>query len=255
MTVPAIIAINKDERFQHLSHAPIIEAVIDIRVRPTTTSDETAMKSQLDPTLNGYHFLDSVIQEQITMQSGSAHIEQSWKGLRYRSADEKYIAQFHDNRFIFSRLKPYESWDRFYDEGMRLWSSYIELAKPASIQRIGLRYINRIQLPVNELFFENYLHPAPATPKDFGLPFLNFLHQDTFVVPGHPYAINITKTIQPPKIQDLQGLSLILDIDVSTNQELDFDMDLLEQRLMDMRWLKNKVFFNSITDKTMKLLS
>lgn len=253
MIAPAILTINKDERFRHLPNAPIIEAVIDIRSRPTALFDESTMKSRLDAKLDGYHLLDLIFQEQTAMQGGMSHIEQNWKGLRYRSADEKYIAQFHDNRFIFSRLEPYQSWDRFYYEGMRLWSNYIELAKPSDLQRIGLRYINRIQLPVNELHFEDYLHSAPTTPKDFNLPFLNFLHQDTFEVPGHPYAINITKTIQPPKTQDNQGLSLILDIDIFTNQEPDFAMDLLEQRLIDMHWLKNKVFFGSITDKAMTL--
>ena len=197
------------------------------------------------------------IQHEVNLQGGAPSSpiisELGWKGLRFQSGDKKHIVQFNRDGFVFSRLEPYESWQRLYDEGMRLWHVYVDLAQPVEVHRIGLRYINRIRLPPDELRFEDYLQPAPEPPKGLDLPFNGFLHQDTLAVPDHPYAINVIRTIQPPGAPGVQGLSLILDIDAFTTQGFELDEVALKQRLLEMRWLKNKVFFGSVTETALKL--
>lgn len=254
------LTINISERFQHLPRAPIVEAVIDIRARAVTALEEALVKPQLEAKLSGYQFLGSQreIEHGFTLEGdkppGLMIRDLGWKGLRFQSADKKHIAQFNRDGFVFSRLEPYESWEQLYEEGMRLWSVYIELAQPVEVHRIGLRYINRIQLPPDELRYEDYLEPAPMPPKGLDVPFHGFLHQDTIAVSGHPYAINVIRTIQPPGAPGIQGLGLILDIDAFTTQGFELDEALLEQRLLEMRWLKNKVFFGSVTPNALKLL-
>lgn len=253
------LVVNTDESFEHLPHAPIVEAVIDIRARSSVMLEETVLKPQLEAKLSDYQFLDfqQQIQHDLSFQENvtpSAIIRNlGWKGLRFQSADKNYIAQFNRDGFVFSRLEPYQSWEQLYDEGLRLWRVYVELAQPVEFHRIGLRYINRIQLPPDVVQFEDYMEPAPVPPKNLSMPFHGFMHQDTLAVPEHPYAINVIRTIQPPPIQGIQGLSLILDIDAFTTQEFELDEAALERRLLEMRWLKNKVFFGSVTPKTLKL--
>lgn len=46
---------------------------------------------------------------------------------------------------------------------------------------------------------------------------------------------------------------MILDIDVFTTEPI-VNQDLIGQHLTKMRWLKNKVFFGSITTKTLELI-
>lgn len=247
--------INIDEEFEHLPRAPIAEAVIDIRTRPAVVLEEGVLKPQLEAKLSGYQFLDSqreiAIQHQVhpvgDAPPSSVIRDLGWKGLRFQSPNKKHIVQFNRDGFVFSRLEPYETWQKLHDEGMRLWKDYVELAQPIEVHRIGLRYINRIQLPPNELRFENYLEPAPVPPKGLDLPFHSFLHQDTLGVPGHSYAMNVIRTIQPPRAQGTTGFGLILDIDVFTTQGFELVAATLERRLLEMRWLKNKVFFGSVT--------
>jgi len=253
------LSINIEEPFQHLPLAPIVEAVIDIRARAVTVLEESLVKPSLEAKRSGYQFMDSQreIEHKFTLEGGKPPglmiRDLGWKGLRFQSTDKKHIAQFNRDGFVFSRLEPYQSWQQLYEEGMRLWHVYVELAQPIEIHRIGLRYINRIQLPPDELRFEDYLQPAPEPPKRLDLPFHDFLHQDTLAVPGHPYAINVIRTIQPPGAPGVQGLGLILDIDAFTTQGFELDEALLEQRLLEMRWLKNKVFFGSVTPNALKL--
>jgi uncharacterized protein (TIGR04255 family) len=261
MTAIAKLVINTTEAFRYLPHAPIVEAVIDIRARSTTVLEEATLKPQLEAMLSEYQYLDSMqhiqIQHEVNLQDSAPTSpiirEMGWKGLRFQSDDKKHIAQFNRDGFVFGRLEPYESWVRFYEEGMRLWSMYVELAQPVEIHRIGLRYINRIQLPPDELRFEDYLVSAVKPPKGLDIPFHSFMHHDTLAVPGHPYAINVIRTIQPPGAPDIQGLGLILDIDAFTTEGFELDETILEQRLLEMRWLKNKVFYGSVRPKAVKL--
>lgn len=255
------LAIDIAESFRHLPHAPIVEAVIDIRARPASVLEEAVLKSRLEGKLSGYRFLDSMqhvqIQQQVNLRGGASVSptmrELGWKGLRFQSDDKKYIAQFNRDGFVFSRLEPYQSWQQLYDEGMRLWRVYVELAQPAEIHRIGLRYINRIQLPPDELRFGDYLEAAPVPPKGLDLPFHGFMHQDTLSVPDHPYAINVIRTIQPPNVPSGMGLGLIIDIDVFTIKGFELNEAAMKQPLLEMRWLKNKVFFDSFTPNALKL--
>lgn len=259
MSAPGIVDIKIKETFEHLPSAPIVEAVIEIRARATRALEESSFRSALEPRLSGYGFLDSLrgFQGEVRIEGGKPPVQQvselGWMGLRFRSTDGKHIAQFKRDGFVFSRLEPYVTWEQLYGESERLWVVYKELAQPSEAQRLGLRYINRIKLPPAELAFEDYIQPAPSTPHKLDLPFEGFMHYDTLAVPGHPFAINIIRTVQRPSGTVDVGVALVLDIDVFTTQSLDVDDGFFRQRLLEMRWLKNKLFFGSITQKALDM--
>jgi uncharacterized protein (TIGR04255 family) len=255
----ANLEINLEEGFQNLLRAPIVEALIDIRARSSVPLDEASLKPQIEAELINYEFLDShqELQHEIKLEAGqppSQIIRLDWKGLRFRSFDKKHVAQFNRDGFVFSHLEPYQDWQQLHSEAMKLWQIYLKIVKPIAIDRLGLRFINRIQLPIGELQFDDYMESAPQPPKGLDMPFAGFMHQDTLIVPGQSYVINITKTIQPPAVDEHSGIAVILDIDVLTTQghELD-DGTELSRHLLEMRWLKNKVFFGCITDKALNL--
>jgi len=247
------LKIDIAERFQHLPHAPIVEAVIDVRARAEGSWEEEAVKSQVSAKLPNYSYLDSQRTYETEIKLAPEKPEQVFrdlgcKGVRFRSKDERQICQFNRDGFVFSRLPPYEDWEKLYGEAMRLWQVYSDIARPTQLQRLGLRFINRIELPSGELRYEDYIQPAAEPPRLLQVPFHGFLHLDTLAVPGHPYVINVIRTIQPAPDQPL---AVILDIDVFTAVALDLDPRAMAQRLLEMRWLKNKVFFGSITDKAL----
>ena len=259
MSTLQAVDIKLDEKFENLPHAPIVEAVIEIRARGSEALEETSLRTNIEPKLAGYVFLDSLreYQGEVKFEGGKLSSQQvqdiGWKGVRFRSTDEKHIAQFNRDGFVFSRLEPYLTWEELESEGRRLWNIYKDLAQPVDIQRLGLRFINRIKLPPGELLFEDYIQPAPTSPHGLELPFHGFMHKDTLAVPGHPYAINVIRTIQQLNGGMDGGVALILDIDVLTTQAFDLDNAVLAQRLLEMRWLKNKAFFGSITEKALKM--
>jgi uncharacterized protein (TIGR04255 family) len=257
MNAPGNVRIDVTERFPHLPNAPIVEAVIEVRGRAEEPWEESAIQTQLKKQLPDYPQVAShrEFQHEVKMAPGQEPqqtlLDLGWKGLRLQSADKLHIAQFNRDGFVFSRLRPYESWEQLIDEGMRLWKIHREIARPSEVQRLGLRFINRILLPPKYVDFEDYLKAPPKPPDGLDLPFHGFFHNETLAVPGYPYAINIIRTIQQPQPPDHDRIGIILDNDVFTVGSFEFQQEELERRLAEMRWLKNKAFFGIISDKAL----
>lgn len=258
MSVLGTITIDLAEPFPHLPHAPIIEAVIEVRVRAEVPWEEEAIQAQIKAQLPDYPQVDShrEVRQEVKLAPGQESqqtlLDLGWKGLRLRSSDNLHIAQFNRDGFVFSRLPPYESWEQLVSEGMRLWGIHREIARPAEVQRLGLRFINRILLPPKYMDFEDYLKAPPKVPNGLDLPFYSFFHKETLAVTGHPYAINIIRTIQPPQPPEHDRIGIILDNDVFTMEPFEFQQEILERRLAEMRWLKNKAFFGIISRKALR---
>ena len=119
---------------------------------------------------------------------------------------------------------------------------YVEFAEPLEVQRLGVRFINRIAMHELE-DVDQYLEVPPKCPASLQLPFREFTYQNRLDVPGHPYNLNIIRTIQQPTPPQTDGCWLILDIDVFTTKKVDRDEAILNDYLTKMRWLKNKAFF------------
>ncbi len=246
-----------DDRFPHLSRAPIAEAVIEIRARATTSWDEESVRTALSKRLTEYPqmFPRRQIQQQMVVRGNRAEHQVSdagWTGLEFRSANGKQVARFDRDAFSFARLRPYQRWEKFEEESLRLWGIHCAISAPADIQRVGLRFINKIQTPAGRIDVNDYLVGGPQQPEGLPLQSVGFIHRDMIAVPGSEYNGNITRAIQrPPNAQS--GPILIFDIDIFTVQPAGMDEQLLRRRLADMRWLKNKIFFGSITPKTKEL--
>jgi uncharacterized protein (TIGR04255 family) len=163
------------------------------------------------------------------------------------STDNKlYIAQFTRDGLVFSRLRPYNDWESFSAEARRLWRIFIELAAPSRVERLAVRFINRITgATLNNL--KDYLEEPPTCPSS--LPLSGFMYQSTFKVPDRPLEIGVVKMIQPALPVLPQEPGLILDIAVATNSPIACDEQVLDGILPEMRCLKNRIFFELLTRK------
>ncbi len=203
--------IDLSESFEHLPNAPIVEAVIHWRARAEKKLDAAVLLEQLKTRLPAYP--NSQRQQEIGVDAeigpdGAAlHQPHHWHGFRLEDVDKLHVAQFTRNGFIFSRLKPYENWERFEAEALRLWHVYCELAEPSEVQRLGVRFINRIT-PVEPDQLAELLAIPPRSSESMELPLKGFMHQYTFDIPDHPYNLNVIQTIQPPSPPKWNRLAL-----------------------------------------------
>ncbi|MFH1421997.1 MAG: TIGR04255 family protein [Planctomycetota bacterium] len=249
--------IELNEEFPHLSKAPIIEAAIEIRIVPHTKWDESTIINELKQRFPDYPKIEPLKLTKIQISPSANQKNQSFDlgcvGFKLHSGDNLNIVQFNKGAFIFSRLKPYVNWEPFCQEAFRLLTIYHDLFKlglETKIIRIGLRFINRISIKHNNVKLADYYQYPPESLKNTGWPLSGYLHHDVMQIPDTDYSVNLIKTIQ--NIPDEIGL--ILDIDVFTQPQFQYNDSKLINYLEEMRWIKNKIFFSSITDKVLSEL-
>ena len=83
---------------------------------------------------------------------------------QFSSEDEKAFVQVGPNLLIVNQLRPYRGWDVFSKMVAKILGAYSDVAPPAKIARIGLRYINRIEVPQQTVQIIDYLLTYPAVP-------------------------------------------------------------------------------------------
>jgi len=246
--------INLSEKFPHLSKAPIVEAVLDIRVVPSVKWDETSLQNELKQRLPDFPKVEALREARYQLTPGKPDnpvVEDfGCVGFKFHSKDNLHIAQFNKGAFVFSRLKPYEDWGQFSREALRLWAIYCELLKPNEVRRIGLRFINRIAITQATIELSDYYKYPPESLKELNWPLAGYLHHDVMQVPETSYAVNLIKTVQ-----NVPGeIGLLLDIDVFMQNRFEYNELRIIECLEEMRWVKNKIFFGSLTEKLIQEL-
>ncbi len=241
---------------EHLNNAPIVEALIDIRVK--LPSDINVAKLQaLHPLVDElYPQVQELKKGSVTIKAGEAfeaatgdirHI-----GYRYFSKDKKQILQSRLDGFTLSRLKPYETWDALREEAERLWQLYVSIASPEVITRVALRYINRIEIPFSSLKdFGEYLTALPQIPPELPTEISSFLTRLVMPEPALGATAIIAQALEPVINQDI--VPVILDIDVFKEGEFDIDSKEAWDTIDKLRNFKNDIFFKSITEQTKEL--
>lgn len=242
---------------EHLPNAPIVEALLDVRIETPENVDQEMLAS---------------FQARLGNRYPTKQIKRSWSGAvelkadappvvatsggpigyQFLSPDGKQVVQARKDGFSFSRLRPYTNWTTFSKEAQDLWKRYADLVRPKKVQRIALRYVNRMELPLPLASFREYVltgpEIAPELPQDLSSYFFRAVipRQD-----AEAFAIitEATEQVEGPKAV----LPLILDIDVFRRGAFTVAAEKLWPLFDKLRDLKNEFFFASITDKAKEL--
>lgn len=250
MNRPGRFNIDGDRDFPHLAHAPIVEALIQWQASPSQSLDREELKKQLGGRFSGYALhVQQHVEAALSASAEGVETRQRtrWGGFRLTSGDEKYVCQFLPNGILFSRLAPYENWSTFAAEALRFWAGFVELAAPVAVERMAVRFISQMELKEGENAAD-FVKETPGLPESLGLRPDTFFRQDIMEVPDYPYRVRLVRAIQGREPPIVPRRSLIVDIDVFTTQPTKVDQAAIDQRLKEMRFLKNFVFFNFVKD-------
>lgn len=245
--------------YPHLTNAPITEALVDINAKFTPNIDLELLEKI-------FHETESEYPEKKTRfsWSGSFKIEpkkvpslQESKGgpdgYILTSKDKLNMLQLRLNGFSFHRLKPYNNWKEFQGNAKRLWEKYKVITNPYVITRIALRYVNRIEVPGENLNLKGFLNTAPNVASDLPQDISSFLVR--IVIPFTRMNANAIISVTKDKYDEINNVTpLIFDIDVFKDLELNPTGNEIWQHLGDLRSIKNDIFFKSITSKTMEIV-
>lgn len=186
---------------------------------------------------------------------GSATLTQLSQGYRLQSLDQsEVLLAFHDG-FAVARLAPYVGWEHLRDLTKTAWSLWRKAISNSTPKRIGVRYVNRIDIPLDnsaKIEIDDYLNFSPRVPKYSKYPLVGFLAQATSPTDVEHWSVSTTSYVLSPA--PLLGfVSVVLDIDVFRTDELPPREGDLWECIESVRSLKNTIFEACITDASRKL--
>jgi uncharacterized protein (TIGR04255 family) len=241
---------------QHYTRAPITEALIDIHVRlPESTTLETLSRfAEAEPDYPNRGGQANIHWELAVSENAdiSTSASNTPLGYAFRSSDERRVVQARLNGFTFNWLKPYESWDALASEARRLWTVYRQLTHPEAVTRIGVRYTNRLELPLPLGDFREFLRTYPEVSADM-LPGLSgYFMQLQNPQPDLDAMLILTQALLPQT--DLQSVPVLLDIDLFQERNVPQEDDEIWKLLHRFRGRKNETFEACITNRIRSLI-
>lgn len=240
-------------------HPPITEAVIQIRVKndidqKTLEKIANKLKRNYYPNLKQTDKIDvNVMQNQ---SDTSAEINRKFEDYRLSSDDQADIVILQSNSLIISRLAPYPGWDVFHERFSLVWKIWKRIVKKQDIDRVGVRYINRIDIPTNEsdkINIHDFLNFYPNDCIFTDIPMTDYFIQINKKTSNPLWSTTIISTQQPSPL--IKTISLLLDIDISRTQEMPLNDEGLLLMLMEAREIKNQIFKQCVTYKTEELFN
>ncbi len=235
-------------------NAPIIEAILDIRVilAPGVSIEvfdgfyET-IKPKYPLRKNKMHFEAS-----FNLGPKGALVEKKIDTLEGYLFDSKEgrIVQARLNGFTLNKLRPYQNWASMKQEAKELWNLYWSITKPLKISRIGLRFINRIEIPLPIDNFQEYFVTFPNLSSEIPQGIASFFMRLVIPKPEIEATSIIIETME-----DEQGgkLPIIFDIDVFIEKDYIGNEERMWSDFDNLRFFKNEIFFRSLTEKTKEI--
>ena len=239
-------------RIRTLANAPIREALIDLRCELPEDQDAELL-ARFDAAHRG---IESEFPEKEKNYAANVSAElkegtdpavaatAALRGYNFRNSEGDKIVQFRLDGFTFNKLRPYTKWAQLRAEAETLWTKYRSLLSEVRVGRVGVRYINEIQVPPGVGFETIFVEPL-RQPLGFGqgrvresLERLQVSSHDTFE------RTIVTRLAR----EERAGFAVIFDIDAfAVAPDGAFEDCEAWARIDELRNRKNEIFFSSLT--------
>lgn len=240
---------------------PVIEAVVDIQIASREAPDLGAIARVMQENRDEYPKQDTLVTASVTVDPSASMATQASQqviGFRYATAASDAITQMRVNGFGFSRLAPYpkDGWEEWAPRAKALWGKYAASVQPHAVTRLGVRYINRILVPVGE-------DGETARPEEFFLtrpeiaaslsPVRDFFMRLELIQPGiEDGGLTITQAVMAePRAP--HAVPILLDLDVHRRVSLNPHDDAVWAILEELHERETDAFEACITDQTRRL--
>lgn len=233
--------------------APITEAVIELRIGHDA---ELAALEKIAHRLKPHYARSEPMRQVgfvIDNTGGSVSMQEDATGFRLSSDDQADIALLSQRFLTTARLPPYPGWEALRDRAKSNWAEWRSLTPSHPIVRIGVRFINRIDIPTldEKINLDDYFNLQPRSDA-FQATLAGFLVQVRFPTYRPNWIAGITTTpLQPSPVPG--SSSIILDIDISRETDIPMHPDKLWPIVDEARTIKNDLFERALTEKTKAL--
>ncbi len=161
------------------SNPPIIEAVCEFRFTPDTEWDLTIPGFIYEKLNTDFPHKEERAVQEVTISGGPKGIEQQMRTTQrmvFLTNDKKTLIQVGPHRLAVNRLKPYPTWAGFKPQIAKAFSALTDtLEEVRGLERIALRYINRIEIPSESVDLDDYFEFRPFLGKELPQHMISFI--------------------------------------------------------------------------------
>jgi uncharacterized protein (TIGR04255 family) len=233
---------------------PIVEAVLEVRFGESPLDDKVMerLSKRFSERYPAPHQPSNNVG--VELSGTMLRVTQQNLGFKILSTDGGFTVSIGRNALGTSKNAPYGGWDEFIGEVRNNWSDWEKVVGWKEVSRIGVRYINRIDIPYSPTGItqlEDYFGFTVDVPESLG-PLANFaINAEMPMTEKIKVVINHAATPSPL----VQTNSFLLDLDLAIEQALPTSEKALWEAIEGLRSVKNTVFEACITDRTRELFS
>ena len=230
------------------ANPPVTEAVIEFRFKPKpgfSVEDIDRCTEQVFGTNLGRQILRDV-ESQIFVADSKYETQATNIGFKLQCESSNTVLQLRLDRLVYSKLAPYTTWEEFSSDALKYWIGYRDVAEPESMQRLGIRYINRFKPETTALDPAEFLTMRIAwNEKELGEQFSAWE-----VRLGLPFQQQHCTAML---YNSVGREGILLDIDVYRTASLPRPTEPLEPVLSELKEIERRVFESCITDAAREL--
>lgn len=236
---------------------PITEAVIEVRFEQA--NDKATIESAKIRLLPDYGVSEeiSAVGIRLDVLQRQAQFDEGSSGSKLFNKDRTDILMIMPQAFATSRVAPYCGWDEFSARAQKNWQTWKRIAGYRKIQRLGVRYINRIDIPAmagERILIEDYLKVYPEAPAEGVMQGMDQYTMQMSGPIGNPddncrLTINSSNVLSPL----VNHVSFLFDLDISREGDVPQKDEELWAFVNHIRDIKNDAFEASVTDKAREL--
>lgn len=237
-------------------HAPITEAVIAINFATSMDSAEFDKVSDKFGSHYPQHQRVENVKVAVQLPVGQKDIPTTEidreVGHRRSSSDMTELLVLWRSAFVVSQLAPYPGWDEFFQRFVRDWKVWKRAMGFRPIGRLGVRYINRIDIPLSGHIVEHetFLNVYPKLPDILGQVGA-YAVQAVLPIEDIGCRLTLNSAVVPAPI--LGHASFVIDQDIAKEVDLPQSDKAIYELLNEIRVRKNNVFEACISDRAREL--
>lgn len=168
--------------------------------------------------------------------------------MQFVREDESALIQLGSNLLAVNQFQPYPEWPKFKRQIMEQLDTYRSVAEPDGFARLGLRYVNRVDIPGAHIELKDYFKALPQVPPELPDTWSAFVMSVNVAYAGPASTLRISVATMPPVSQD--RVLVLLDLDLFSEGEEMPNFDQIEEWLESSHTRIEEAFDGSVTERT-----
>jgi uncharacterized protein (TIGR04255 family) len=160
------------------ANPPLEEALCEFKLTSETRFDLTIPGLLYERLKGAFPHKDQVTIQEVELiqeQEGFQQQIRTSERMRFLTEDRKMLVQVGTRLLVINALKPYPHWEGFKPGIEMAWKSLLDAIEVQGLERIGLRYINRIDIPDQSVELSEYFEFYPFVGQRLPQQMVSFL--------------------------------------------------------------------------------